>query len=252
VGLISLIHGAISTAEGPAVPQIEVPSSVESCPPGSILSSGPPDPGIFSSAASSGLRGYWCEVYDARGVATRTGQYWEADSEGVVRTRGTYVASRLAGPVVAFHENGQVFVTGFLEDGEWDGRFELFDESGSTWFRADFQRGRLDGLVRTFHPDGKLASEARYRRGREDGLARSFYASAAGGRLKSEAHLEADQLVGTHRLFDRTGALTRFINWQTGRHPWPSATSSTDPSTDGATPPAARAVSENMEASLPD
>jgi hypothetical protein len=109
-----------------------------------------------------------------------------------------------------------------------------------------FRSGRLNGLVQTFHPDGKLASETRYQNGREDGLARSFYASAIGGRLKSEAHLEGDDFVGTHRLFDRSGALTHTIDWQALRHTSPTAT---PPPTQPNAKPAPPAAAQNLEAS---
>ena len=187
-----------------------------------VLSSGRPDPTLFAPSASVGLRGHWCESYDARGVATRSGRYWEVGTDGRTRTEANYIASRFEGPVTSYHDNGAVFMRGFLAAGEWHGKYELFDEQGALWFEANFQAGRLDGLVRTLHADGNLESEARFKKGREDGLARSFYPSAAGGRLKSEARIEADAFVGVHRVFGRTGELTRSIDWSTSRVSWRS------------------------------
>jgi hypothetical protein len=175
------------------------------CAQGATLASGDPDPTIFADEASRGVRAFWCERYDAHGNSTRTGPYQEIYSNGRARMQANYVDSRLEGPVTIRHEDGSLFVRGFLEEGEWSGALEIFHPSGATWFEARFESGQLEGILRTRFPDGALESETRYQAGREDGLARSFYSSYAGGGLKSEAHVEADQIVGRHRLLDREG-----------------------------------------------
>jgi len=192
----------------------------------STLATGRPDPGVFASDASKGVRAFWCEWYDANGIATRSGPYWETYSNGRTRTRAHYVDSRLKGPVSILNQDGSLFLRGFLEEGEWSGQLEIFHESGAVWFEAHFDAGQLEGALRTRYPDGALESETRYQAGREDGLARSFYPSAAGGRLKSEAHVEADRLVGRHRLLDRRGKLIRSIDWDVGPAAWRSVPAS--------------------------
>jgi len=116
------------------------------------------------------------------------------------------------GPVSIRNEDGSLFLRGFLEEGSWSGPLEIFHETGAIWFEAIFEAGRLEGALRTRFPDGALESETRYQAGREDGLARSFYPTASGGRLKSEAHVEADRLVGQHRLLSPEGELIRSID----------------------------------------
>lgn len=192
------------------------------CEPGETLATGRPDPDLFSDEASKGVRAFWCERYDAIGMATRTGPYWETYSSGRTRTKANYVDSRLEGPVAVRHEDGSLFLRGLLEAGEWSGPLEIFHASGKIWLAAQFESGHLEGTLRTHFPDGALESETRYQAGREDGLARSFYPTAAGGRLKSEAHVEADLLVGEHRLLDRSGELVRSIDWNTGPAAWRS------------------------------
>jgi hypothetical protein len=192
------------------------------CESGETLATGRPDADLFAGEASKGVRAFWCERYDAIGIATRAGPYWETYSNGRTRTKANYVDSRLDGPVAIRHEDGSLFLRGFLKAGEWSGPLEIFHDSGSIWFAARFESGRLEGALRTHFPDGALESETRYQSGREDGLARSFYPTAAGGRLKSEAHVEADRLVGRHRLLDRRGNLIRLIDWDTGPAAWRS------------------------------
>jgi len=153
-------------------------------------------------------------------VRARSGPYWETYPNGRTRTKANYVDSRLKGPVAIRHEDGGLFLRGFLEAGEWSGPLEIFHDGGRIWFAAHFESGRLEGTLRTHFPDGALESETRYQAGREDGLARSFYPTAAGGRLKSEAHVEADQLVGEHRILDRKGDLIRLIDWNAGPAAW--------------------------------
>ncbi len=195
------------------------------CEPGATLATGHTDPDLFADEASSGVRAFWCERYDSYGTATRTGPYWENYSIGRIRTRTHYVDSQLQGPVSIHDEDGQLFLRGFLEAGEWSGLLEIFHENGSVWLEAHFEAGQLEGALRTRFPDGALESETRYQAGREDGLARSFYPTAAGGRLRSEAHVEANQLVGRQRLLDRKGELIRTIDWNTGPIAWRRAAS---------------------------
>jgi hypothetical protein len=196
--------------------------SVFECEHGATLATGRPDPDLFAREASKGVRAFWCERYDENGIAARTGPYWETYSNGGTRTQANYVESRLRGPVSIHNEDGSLFLRGFLEEGEWSGQLEIFHESGAIWFEAHFDSGHLEGALRTHFPDGALESETRYQAGREDGLARSFYPTAAGGRLKSEAHVEADRLVGRHRLLDRRGDLIRSIDWDIGPAAWRS------------------------------
>jgi len=85
------------------------------------------------------------------------------------------------------------------------------------------QAGKLEGSVATFFPDGGLESETRFQAGREDGMARSFYPATAGGQLKSETRVEADALVGRHRIFDRLGSLERLIDWDSAPIDWSRA-----------------------------
>jgi antitoxin component YwqK of YwqJK toxin-antitoxin module len=130
------------------------------------------------------------------------------------------VDSQLEGPVSVHNEDGTPFLRGFLEAGDWSGALKIFHGNGAVWFEARFESGQLAGALRTRFPDGALESETRFQAGREDGLARSFYPTAAGGRLKSEAHVEADQLVGRHRVLDRKGELIRVIDWNAAPSSW--------------------------------
>lgn len=190
------------------------------CAEGSTLASGRPDRSLFAAAASKGVRAHWCERYDAEGRTTRTGPYWEVYANGRPRTQALYVGSRLTGPVTVRFEDGGLFLRGFLEKGEWSGDLEIFHENGEPWLEARFEAGRLEGPLRTHYPDGALESESHYQAGREDGLARSFYSTALGGRLKSEAHVEADDFVGRHRVLNREGKLVRSIDWSSGPAAW--------------------------------
>jgi len=193
------------------------------CAAGMAISSGEPDSSVFAESASSGVRAHWCERYDEWGTTTRSGPYWETYASGSIRVRGTYVDSRLEGPVVSFHESGELFLRGFLQAGQWTGAFEIYHENGAPWFQATMKDGQLDGPVATFFPDGGLESETRFQAGREDGKARSFFAAAAGGRLKSEAQIEADMFIGEHRVLDREGGLVRTIDWNAAPIDWRSA-----------------------------
>jgi antitoxin component YwqK of YwqJK toxin-antitoxin module len=170
------------------------------------------------------VRAFWCERYDANGTAIRTGPYWEMYSNGRTRTEAHYLDSQLTGPVSIRNEDGSLFLRGFLDAGEWSGPLEMFHQNGAVWFDAHFTAGSLDGDVRTRFSDGALESETRFQAGREDGLARSFYPTTAGGRLKSEAQVEADQLVGPHRVMDRRGKLVLRIDWDSGPLSWRNIT----------------------------
>ncbi len=190
------------------------------CAADATVAGGAPDPSLLAREASKGIRAIWCERYDALGRATRLGPYREFYPNGGLRVRGQYVDSQLAGPIVLLHEDGTVFMRGFLDEGEWTGAFEIFHESGAVWFEAEFEAGKLQGPLRTRYRDGALESETQYQRGREDGLARSFFPTAAGGRLKSEAQVEANRIVGRHRLLDRNGELVRSIDRSAGPPSW--------------------------------
>jgi hypothetical protein len=227
IAALAFVCGSNATTPAAATPVATAttspaPKSVFACEHGATLATGRPDPDLFASEASKGVRAFWCEQYDENGIATRTGPYWEKYSNGGTRTRANYAESRLRGPVSIQNEDGSLFLRGFLTGGEWSGQLQIFHESGAVWFEAHFDSGRLDGALRTRFPDGALESETRYQAGREDGLARSFYPTAAGGRLKSEAHVEADRLVGRHRLLDRRGDLIRSIDWDIGPAAWRS------------------------------
>jgi antitoxin component YwqK of YwqJK toxin-antitoxin module len=207
--------GATSPAAAAAIEEGQF-----ACEADATLATGRPDSGLFAIEASKDVRAFWCERYDSNGIATRSGPYWETYANGRTRTQANYVDSRLIGPVSILNEDGSLFLSGFLEGGEWSGPLEIFHENGAVWLEARFDSGHLEGGLRTRYPDGALESETRYQAGREDGLARSFYPTAAGGRLKSEAHVEADRLVGRHRLLDSRGRLIRSIDWEIGPAAW--------------------------------
>jgi hypothetical protein len=196
------------------------PAPYIACAQGTTLASGAADPALLAVEASRGVRAYWCERYDENGVTTRVGPYREVDADGRPRSQANYVDSKLAGPVTIQNPDGSLFLRGRLEDGQWAGRLEIFHPNGTVWFDARFVSGLLEGEQRTHYPDGALESETRYQRGREDGLARSFYPTAVGGRLRSEAHVEGDQIVGRHRLLDPKGKLVRRIDWDAGPAAW--------------------------------
>jgi hypothetical protein len=223
-GVLALALGVASAANA-ATPAGEPPEGEPSkgilvCQAGSTLASGRPDSSLFARRASEGVRAFWCERYDENGQTKRTGAYWEVYANGRPRTQGLYVESRLTGPITIRHEDGSLFLRGFLDRGEWSGPLEIFHANGEVWFEARFEAGLLDGALRTHFPDGSLESESHYQRGREDGLARSFYPTSVGGRLKSEAHVEGDQLVGLHRVLDHDGELVRTIDWDDGPAAW--------------------------------
>jgi hypothetical protein len=199
-------------------------SSSFECEPSATLATGRPDKNLISHEASKGVRAFWCERYGANGTAIRTGPYWETYANGRTRTVAHYVDSRLTGPVSIHNEDGSLFLRGFLDSGEWSGALEMFHQNGAIWLDAHFAAGSLEGDVRTRFPDGALESETRFQAGREDGLARSFYPTTAGGRLKSEAQVEADQLVGSHRVLDRKGKLVLRIDWDSGPLTWRNIT----------------------------
>jgi len=213
-----LVVGAI--ALHPEVAPAQADSDNVVCEDGAALASGPPDPNLLSREASQGIRAFWCERYDETGATQRHGLYREFYANGARRVDGHYVDSMLAGPIAIRNSDGSLFLRGFLEDGDWSGGLEIFHETGAVWFEAEFRSGSLVGPLRTHYPDGALESETRFQAGREDGLARSFYPSAAGGRLKSEAHVEADEIVGVHRLLDRNSEVVRSIDSNEGPPLW--------------------------------
>lgn len=220
-----MIRGAVAAFAfvfGISVTDAAIAGSDFACERGATLASGRPDPILISDEASKDVRAFWCERYDANGITKRIGAYRETYSSGGTRAEAEYVESRLQGPISIWNEDGSLFLRGFLEDGDWSGLLEIFHETGAVWFEAHFESGLLDGALRTHFPDGGLQSETRFQAGREDGLARSFYPTASGGRLRSEAHVEADQLVGPHRLLSPSGELLRVIDQKPGPTQWHS------------------------------
>jgi hypothetical protein len=196
-----------------------------------VLASGEIDETVFSRFASRGIRGEWCERYDARGHAERSGLYRERYPGGALRLEATYVDGRLEGPVVAYHENGRVFLRGALVAGAWQGALSLHHENGTRFWSGRFEDGRLDGRVELRHPDGGLAAETHFQQGREDGAARSFYARTLGGGVQSEVYVEADAFVGLHRVFDTAGRLRLRADRDGGPAAWrptPPVASSAD------------------------
>jgi len=220
----------------------------------STLASGRPDRTIFAGAASKGVRAFWCERYDALGRTVRNGPYLDFYANGRPRIRAHYVDSQLAGPVTVRNEDGSLFLRGFLEDGQWAGDFEMYHDSGARWLEARFEAGVLEGALRTRFPDGALESESHYQAGREDGLARSFYPTALGGRLRSEAYVEADQIVGPHRVLGRDGELVRSIDQNLGPAAWrrPDAESRIAEPEDSGPSPAAKRPTTDAEPALHD
>jgi hypothetical protein len=182
-------------------------SASDACPEDQIRASGAPERTIFSRQASVGIRAEWCEVYDASGRSTRVGAYIERYPTGLLRLEASYQGARLRGPVIAYHENGEVFLRGTLDDGEWSGAFSLYHENGGTWIAADFDGGLLNGPVTTLYPDGSRASETTFQRGQEDGLARNFYPTALGGGLRSETFVESDEVAGIRKRYAPSGEM---------------------------------------------
>lgn len=222
------------------------------CENGAILAGGDPDRAIFASEASRGVRASWCERYDRYGKATRTGPYREIYPTGALRTEARYVRSRLQGRVTVRNEDGGLFLRGFLVGGEWVGEFELFHPNGALWLETHFDHGVLEGATRTHYADGALESETRFQNGREDGLARSFYPSSLGGRLKSEVFVEADRMVGQHRILDRRGAIIQSIDWDTGPIAWRTTQPAPASSDSSSAPARARATPAPARSKLPD
>ena len=172
-----------------------------------VLASGPPDPALFSRVASRGVVAEWCEGYDELGQVHRAGPYRERHANGRSRVEARYVDGRLDGPILAFDEDGFLFVRGALREGRWVGALSLLLPNGTAWFDARYVDGRLEGPVALRHPDGALAAETRFRAGREQGLARSFYPTAYGNGLLSEVRVANDEPVGPHRVFDEEGTI---------------------------------------------
>ncbi len=208
--LVPLCSGPTALAEDEA----------RTCRAGETAASGAVDEAIFSRAASRGVRAEWCERYDADGRSERIGAYREHYPGGGLRTEATYEAGRLAGPVVAYHEDGTVFLEGALEGGEWVGPVTLRHTNGRLWWRGAFSEGALSGTVELKHPAGGLAAEMRFQGGREDGEARTFYPLEFGGGVRSNVHVEADELVGVHRVFDPQGRVVRRIDLDAAPREW--------------------------------
>lgn len=197
-GLALLLAASPGAAQDPirtgAAPDLSA-SAAAPCAEGETLATGAADPAIFAREASRGVQAFWCETYDREGHATRAGAYWDLHPDGTLRTRARYVASRIEGPVEVLDPDGTLWLRGVIADGEWEGPFELFHPNGERWLSARFRRGRLDGPVETRFPDGSLESRTRFLDGLEDGLATSHYPAEAGGGLRSEIQVEADQIV---------------------------------------------------------
>lgn len=207
-GLVWLLAWVAVLTAAPAAARAE-PAATRAapCAEGSVLASGAPDPSIFSRHASRGVRAEWCETYDARGRAVRSGPYRERHANGRLRLEARYVAGALDGPILAFDEEGFLFVRGELRGGRWVGTLSLLRPNGTVWLAVRYANGQLEGPVSMQHPDGALAAETRYRAGREHGLARSFYPTAYGGGVLSAVRFERGEPVGEHRLFDEDGVL---------------------------------------------
>lgn len=165
------------------------------CAEGATLATGRPDPALFAYEASRGVQAYWCETYDADGMAHRAGPYFDRHPNGATRVRATYVDSRLVGAVEVFDEDGTLWLRGELVAGAWEGPLQLFHGNGGRWLTAHFRAGILDGPVETFFPDGSLESQTRFEDGHEEGIATSFHPAAAGGGLRSQVRVEADRIV---------------------------------------------------------
>lgn len=159
------------------------------------LATGRPDPALFAYEASRGVQAYWCETYDAEGVAHRAGPYWDLHPNGVTRVRASYVDSRIEGRVEVFDEESRLWLRGELAAGQWNGPLELFHSNGGRWLAAAFRAGALDGPVETWFPDGSLESQTHFQDGREDGIATSYYPAVAGGGLRTEVRVEGDRIV---------------------------------------------------------
>ena len=210
------------------------------CAEGQTLAGGPIDETVFARDASRGVRAEWCERYDALGRAVRVGLYRERYPDGGVRLVARYVDGRLTGPLVAYHEDGAVFLRGELAAGRWRGRLSLHHPNGELFWTGAFEDGRLDGRVELRHPDGGLAAEMRFQNGREDGPARSFYPAARGGGVQSEVHVEADALVGIHRVFDADGHVRLQADRDRAPASWPTAQPVATPAGGDETPTAPR------------
>lgn len=190
LGLPASLAGAEESA-----PLTEGGEEAHPCAAGATLATGRPDPALFAYEASRGVQAFWCETYDAEGIAHRAGAYWDQHPNGSTRVRARYVDSRIDGPVEIFDEEGALWLRGDLAGGAWSGPLELFHANGGRWLAAHFRDGALDGPVETWFPDGSLESQTNFQNGREDGIASSFYPAAVGGGLRSQVRVEGDQIV---------------------------------------------------------
>lgn len=196
VGLAAgLALPTLRAAAEPTTPAADEVEAVHPCKAGATLATGRPDPALFAYEASRGVQAFWCETYDAEGLADRAGPYWDLHPNGATRVRAQYADSQIDGPVEVFDEEGTLWLRGALEEGAWNGPLELFHPNGTRWLAARFRAGALDGPVETWFPDGSLESQTNFQDGREDGIASSFYPAAVGGGLRSQVRVEGDQIV---------------------------------------------------------
>lgn len=191
----ALLQARVALAEDGDSGRVVSAAAPEPCAAGETLATGAADPGIFAREASRGVRAFWCETYDAYGNSRRAGPYWELHPDGSTRTRARYVDGRIDGPVEIFDEEGNLWLRGELAGGAWAGPLEIFHPNGARWLSARFEAGRLEGPVETRFPDGGIESRTRFQAGREHGIATSYYPAMAGGGLRSQVRVEADEIV---------------------------------------------------------
>lgn len=125
--------------------------AVRACPRGQVIAVGAAEETFGSRSASRGIRTEWCEGYDARRQAHRSGRYREHYPGAALRLEANYFEGRLAGPVVGYHENGRFFLRGELAAGEWQGVLALHHENGAPFWPGHFTAGHLDGRVELRH-----------------------------------------------------------------------------------------------------
>jgi hypothetical protein len=191
----ALLQAGVARADDEGSDRGERAAAPEACAAGETLATGAADPGIFAREASRGVRAFWCETYDTYGNSRRAGPYWELHPDGSTRARARYVDGRIDGPVEIFDEEGNLWLRGELAGGAWTGPLEIFHPNGAQWLSARFEAGRLEGPVETRFPDGGIESSTRFQAGREHGIATSYYPAVAGGGLRSQVRVEADEIV---------------------------------------------------------
>ena len=114
--------------------------AVRACPRGQVIAVGAVEETFGSRSASRGIRTEWCEGYDARRQAHRSGRYRVHYPGAALRLEANYFEGRLAGPVVGYHENGRFFLRGELAAGEWQGVLALHHENGAPFGQATSRR----------------------------------------------------------------------------------------------------------------